>query len=188
MTAVRRVLVLGATGMLGHVVLSLLAQDGAFDVTGTVRSLSTAKLLSPDLQSRLIPGIDVENVDLLASAFAYARPEIVINCVGLVKQLSTADDPLAALPLNAMLPHRLTRLCAIAGARLIHISTDCVFSGAKGMYLETDPSDAKDLYGRSKYLGEVDAPHAVTLRTSIVGPELASAHGLLEWFLSQRER
>jgi dTDP-4-dehydrorhamnose reductase len=85
-----------------------------------------------------------------------------------------------------LLPHRLARHCALAGARLVHISTDCVFSGARGGYLESDPSDAMDLYGRSKYLGEVDYPHAITLRTSIIGHELGTAHGLVGWFLSQR--
>jgi dTDP-4-dehydrorhamnose reductase len=102
-----------------------------------------------------------------------------------VKQLAEADDPLTALPINSMLPHRLARLCELAGARLVHISTDCVFSGAKGMYVESDFPDADDLYGRSKYLGEVDYPHAVTLRTSIIGHELDGARSLLCWFLAQ---
>jgi dTDP-4-dehydrorhamnose reductase len=108
--------------------------------------------------------------------------------IGLVKQLTEADDPLAAIPINSLLPHRLVRLCRTAGARLIHVSTDCVFSGSKGMYHEGDVADANDLYGRSKFLGEVDDPRAVTLRTSIVGPELNTAHGLVSWFLSQKGR
>jgi dTDP-4-dehydrorhamnose reductase len=114
------------------------------------------------------------------------RPAVVINCVGLVKQLADADDPLAALPVNALLPHRLARLCALTGTRLIHVSTDCVFSGRKGGYRESDDADAGDLYGRSKLLGEVDYANAMTLRTSIIGHELASAHGLIGWFLSQQ--
>ena len=87
-----------------------------------------------------------------------------------------------------MLPHRLARLCQLVGARLVHISTDCVFDGARGRYLESDPSDAKDLYGRSKYLGEVAYGHTLTLRTSIIGHELSSAHGLVGWFLAQQGR
>jgi dTDP-4-dehydrorhamnose reductase len=130
----------------------------------------------------------VENFDSVVSLFAKVRPEVVINCIGLVKQLSEADDPLVALPINALLPHRLARLCAASGARLIHLSTDCVFSGSKGMYLETDISDAKDLYGRSKYLGEVDYTNAITLRTSIIGHELDGARSLIGWFLSQNGR
>jgi dTDP-4-dehydrorhamnose reductase len=140
------------------------------------------------LRSRLLAGIDVESGDSLAKAIAAVRPDVVVNCVGVVKQLAAAGDPLAAIPVNSILPHRLARLCELAGARLVHISTDCVFCGTKGMYGEQDPADARDLYGLSKYLGEVDYPHAVTLRTSIVGPELQSAHGLVGWFLSQSGR
>jgi dTDP-4-dehydrorhamnose reductase len=109
----------------------------------------------------------------------------VINAAGIVKQRPTAEEAIPSLEINALLPHRLALLCADIGARLVHMSTDCVFSGRKGNYRETDPSDADDLYGRTKYLGEVHAPHAITLRTSIVGPELARKTGLLEWFLAQ---
>jgi dTDP-4-dehydrorhamnose reductase len=131
-------------------------------------------------------GVDVENMDSLITLFGSVRPDVVINCIGLVKQLADANDPLAAIPINALLPHRLARLCSVTGARLIHMSTDCIFSGAKGMYTETDVSDAKDLYGLSKYLGEVDYPNALTLRTSIIGHELNSAHSLVGWFLAQQ--
>lgn len=181
-----RVLVLGATGMLGNAVLRLFAQSAGFEVMGSARSTHALRLLPPDLSGRLVCGVDVENGDSLTGLFARARPDVVINCIGLVKQLAEADDPLAAIPINALLPHRLARLCEVAGARLVHMSTDCVFSGAKGMYTEADVSDAKDLYGRSKYLGEVDYPHAITLRTSIIGHELSGAHSLVGWFLAQR--
>jgi dTDP-4-dehydrorhamnose reductase len=180
-----RILVLGATGMLGNAVLRLFAESPDFDVTGTARTPGSLRLLPGALADRVVAGIDVENPDALVQLFSDVRPDVVINCIGLVKQLAAADDPLAALPINALLPHRLARLCGLAGARLVHVSTDCVFSGTKGMYTESDPSDAKDLYGRSKYLGEVDYPHAVTLRTSIIGHELAGAHGLVGWFLAQ---
>jgi len=110
---------------------------------------------------------------------------VVINCVGVVKQLESAEDPLVVLPINALLPHRLVRLCETNGARFVHVSTDCVFSGKRGNYQEHDPADADDLYGRSKYLGEVDYPNAITLRTSIIGHELSTTHGLIGWFLSQ---
>ena len=182
----KNVLVLGATGMLGHTVLRYFAERKRHPLFGSVRSEAGLRLLPVELRQNIITGIDVENFDSLTQLFAGARPQIVVNCIGLVKQLAHADDPLAALPINSLLPHRLARLCAMSGARLIHISTDCVFSGSKGMYREDDISDAKDLYGRSKYLGEVDYPHAVTLRTSIIGPELNSAHGLVGWFLAQQ--
>lgn len=180
-----KVLVLGATGMLGNAVLRLFAQSAAYETVGSARSSSALNLLPAELSGRVITGVDVENMDSLISLFTKVRPDVVINCIGLVKQLAEADDPLAAIPINALLPHRLARLCGVAGARLVHMSTDCVFSGAKGMYTEADESDAKDLYGRSKYLGEVDCPHAITLRTSIIGHELNGAHSLVGWLLAQ---
>jgi len=117
--------------------------------------------------------------------FDEALPDVVVNCVGVVKQLAAADDALISIPLNSLLPHRLAHLCAETGSRLIHFSTDCVFSGKKGSYLESDVPDATDLYGRSKLLGEVDYPHAITLRTSLIGHELHGARSLLSWFLAQ---
>jgi dTDP-4-dehydrorhamnose reductase len=181
-----KVLVLGATGMLGNAVLRLFAQSAGFEVVGSARSMSALRLLPADLSGRVICGVDVEHIDSLINLFFKAQPDVVINCIGLVKQLAEADDPLAAIPINSLLPHRLARLCRVAGARLVHMSTDCIFSGAKGMYTETDMSDAKDLYGRSKYLGEVDYPHAITLRTSIIGHELSGGHSLVGWFLAQQ--
>jgi dTDP-4-dehydrorhamnose reductase len=180
-----RVLVLGASGMLGNAVLRLFAVSPGFEVVGSVRSLSALASLAPQIRGRVFSGIDVESHDSLVQLMATTRPQVVINCIGLVKQLATADDPLAALPINALLPHRLARLCALSGARLVHVSTDCVFSGAKGMYREDDLADATDLYGRSKHIGEVDYPHAITLRTSIIGHELGGPHGLIAWFLAQ---
>lgn len=182
-----KVLVLGATGMLGNAVLRLFAKSAGYEVVASARSTSALRLLPAELSDRVICGVDVENMDSLISLFSRVRPDVVVNCIGLVKQLAEADDPLSAIPINALLPHRLARLCGLAGARLVHVSTDCVFSGAKGMYTETDMSDAKDLYGRSKYLGEVDYPHAITLRTSIIGHELTGAHSLVGWFLSQQD-
>ncbi len=181
-----RVLVLGASGMLGNAMLRLFAQSPQHNVVGSVRSASALASLEPTLRPLVVAGVDVENFDSLTALFANVRPDVVINCIGLVKQLAEADDPLVALPVNALLPHRLARLCSLAKARLVHVSTDCVFSGSKGMYTEQDEPDAKDLYGRSKLLGEVNYPHAVTLRTSIIGHELGSAHGLVGWFLAQQ--
>jgi dTDP-4-dehydrorhamnose reductase len=185
MTNKPRVLLLGASGMLGNAVLRLFAQSPTYQVYGSVRSSRSLRLLPNDLHPSVITGVDVENFDSLTRLFASVHPDVVINCIGLVKQLAEADDPLAALPINSLLPHRLARLCEVAGARFVHMSTDCVFAGTKGMYAEADASDAKDLYGRSKYLGEVDYPNAITLRTSIIGHELDGARSLVGWFLAQ---
>jgi dTDP-4-dehydrorhamnose reductase len=183
---VSRVVIFGANGMLGHTVLRVMAADPAHEAIGVVRSESAARSLSGFSSSRIVAGGNVENPDVLAALFESLRPDVVINGVGLVKQFAQSEDPLCALPINSIFPHRLAQLCSLVGARLVHISTDCVFSGAKGGYKEEDVPDARDLYGRSKLLGEVDYPHAVTLRTSTIGHELSSAHGLVGWFLAQQ--
>lgn len=182
-----RILVLGASGMLGSATIRALSNGGRHEVFGSFRSASALRHFSTLPSERLITGIDVENTDALLHLFQCVRPDAVINCIGLIKQLAQANDPLVALPINALLPHRLARLCALVSARLVHVSTDCVFSGNKGLSTEQDFPDAIDLYGRSKLLGEVDYPNAITLRTSIIGEELDSAHGLVGWFLSQQQ-
>ena len=186
MTIDTKILVLGASGMLGNAMLRLFAQSERHEVAGSVRSERALELLPDALHGRVFSGVDVENIDSLTRLFAKVRPHVVVNCIGLVKQLAGADDPLVAIPINAILPHKIANLCDVAGARFVHISTDCVFSGEKGMYVEADNCDAKDLYGLSKYLGEVDYPNAITLRTSIIGHELAGTQSLVGWFLSQK--
>lgn len=182
-----RVLVLGASGMLGNAMLRVMSERDNWTVYGTLRFPNpTLQALAPKAQ--LLHGIHADQSDSLLAAFTQSCPQVVINCVGLVKQLTSADDPLEAIPINALLPHRLARLCELAQARLVHISTDCVFSGGQGNYRESEIPDAEDLYGRSKLLGEVSDRHAVTLRTSIIGHELGRDHGLIGWFLSQQGR
>ena len=183
-----RVLVLGVSGMLGNAMIRVLSESGRQDVFGTARSASILRFFTPDIRERVITGVDIENQDSVVRVFAQVKPQVVVNCIGLVKQLATASDPLVALPVNALLPHRLSRLCKVGNARLVHVSTDCVFSGSKGNYLESDKSDAEDLYGKSKFLGEVTDAHAITVRTSIIGHALAGSHGLIDWFLSQEGR
>jgi dTDP-4-dehydrorhamnose reductase len=183
-----RILVLGASGMLGNAVFRYFLERSEFETFGTLRSAKALAFFKTSSHTHLLTSVDVENFDSLSMAFAQVKPNVVINCIGLVKQLALANDPLYALPINAMLPHRLARLSDMVGARLIHVSTDCVFSGSRGNYGENDFADANDLYGRSKYLGEVvSCPHVVTLRTSIIGHELSGNQGLVNWFLSQQD-
>lgn len=170
--------------MLGNACMRVMGATGD-QVWGTVRSETSFNQFGESVRQRLVSGVDAEHFATLERVVAEKRPDVVVNCVGVVKQLAAADDPLVALPLNALFPHRLARLCATAGARLIHISTDCVFTGARGMYREEDRPDADDLYGVSKRLGEVDYPGAITLRTSIIGHELDGSRSLLNWFLAQ---
>jgi dTDP-4-dehydrorhamnose reductase len=181
-----KVMILGVTGMLGNAMFRVLSEREDLAVYGTARSNSACKNFPDNLSRQIIVGTDVENNDSLIKVFATVQPDVVVNCVGLVKQLADANDPLQAVPINSLLPHRLAALCQATGARLVHISTDCVFSGVKGNYLETDFPDAYDLYGRSKLLGEVDYPHAITLRTSIIGHELSGNRSLVNWFLAQQ--
>ncbi|MEF3082530.1 SDR family oxidoreductase [Luteimonas sp. SMYT11W] len=180
-----RILIIGITGMLGNTLFRHFSANAAFTTLGTVRG-SKGRASFADDAGTIIEGVDAENFDSITRAVEQAKPDVVVNAVGLIKQLASSKDPLNALPINALFPHRLARLCAVAGARLVHISTDCVFAGTKGGYIESDHPDADDLYGRSKLLGEVDYPHAVTLRTSIIGHELGSKNGLIGWFLSQQ--
>lgn len=182
-----KILVLGVTGMLGNAVFRVFSSDMNYETWGTLRSGEGLQHFPERSHMRLLTGVDVLDQDVLAGVLSQVRPAVVINCVGLIKQHKDAEDPLTILPINSMLPHRLARLCKLASARLIHVSTDCVFAGRKGLYQEIDVSDAEDLYGKSKYIGELhDLPHAITLRTSIIGHELNSTYALVDWFLAQQ--
>jgi len=195
-----RILILGGDGMLGHQCLAQLRRKHEVYVTlhrpGSTyeRDEGSLPVRVPPLREasglfdpeRTLDGVDVRSTDRLIEVLAEARPQAVINGVGIVKQRGQAKEAIPSLEINALLPHRLAVLCRSAGARLIQISTDCVFNGRKGRYTEQDPSDAEDLYGKTKYLGEVHEAHCLTLRTSIIGLELGRRQGLMEWFLSQK--
>lgn len=180
-----RALVLGGAGMLGHKLYQELS--GRMPTFATVRRHRSSYARYGVFDERcLIGGVDVASTHDLHRAFAIGKPTVVFNAIGIVKQLQEAHDPVLSLEVNSLFPHRLATLCEAAGARLVHLSTDCVFSGRRGGYREDDEPDPIDLYGRTKLLGEVSAPHAVTIRTSMVGRELSGAHGLVEWLISQR--
>ena len=181
-----RILVLGGSGMLGHKLVQRL--DPRFETWATIRgdtpAPAAARILDP---ARIVTGVRVEACESVDHALEQSNATTVVNAIGIIKQLDAARAAVPAIRVNALFPHELAAACAARGARLIHISTDCVFSGDRGSYIEDDIPDAHDLYGRSKLLGEVtDAQNAMTLRTSIVGRELQGALGLFEWFLSQR--
>lgn len=137
-------------------------------------------------RTRVVPNVSADRFETVKAAFDRVRPDAVVSCIGVVKQRAEASDPIVAITVNSLFPHRVAALCAERGARMIHVSTDCVFSGRRGRYTEQDAADATDLYGRTKHLGEVAGPGAVTLRTSIIGRELSATQGLVEWFLAQR--
>ena len=182
-----RVLILGGGGMLGHKLSQVLR--GRFETWVAVRSdYSSYARYSLFERDRMISGVDAFNFDTVLRAFEIAHPDAVVNAIGIIKQLPSAKDPIASLTVNALFPHRLAALCRATGARLIQISTDCVYSGQPGRnrpYIERDAPDPSDLYGRSKLLGEVDQAGCLTIRTSIIGRELTTSSGLVEWFLGR---
>lgn len=181
-----RVLVLGASGMLGSAMYRLLAQSPGMQVLGTLRSPSNALGLPTTATSDLACGVSASDLSGIASVMLSFKPSAVVNCIGVVKQLDESKDPRVSILINALFPHQIADMCRDQGSRLVHISTDCVFSGRRGGYTEDDFPDCADLYGRSKLLGEVADKHCITLRTSIIGPEPSGrASGLVGWFLRQ---
>jgi dTDP-4-dehydrorhamnose reductase len=129
--------------------------------------------------------VSAENFDSVIRAIEQVHPDVVVNCIGIVKQDAAAKDAVSSIVVNALFPHRLAHLCRAAGVRMVHLSTDCVFSGRAGNYSEDARPDATDLYGRTKLLGEVDYDNCLTIRTSMIGRELQGSQGLIEWFLAE---
>ena len=176
------VLVFGGSGMLGHELWRTCAER--FDAYAAVRSDEPGGPVTEALDpARIVPGVRAEEPRTIARALDDTRPDAAINCIGIVKQ--AVEDPEPAIRVNALFPHQLAAACRERDVRLIHVSTDCVFSGGTGGYVESDLPDPVDTYGRSKLLGEPATPGALTIRTSMIGRELATSHGLLEWFLAQ---
>lgn len=182
-----RVLILGITGMLGHTLFKKMNKNNNLEVFGTTRNKNGLEnYFTEDEMIKIRGNVDADNFETVIRAIASVQPTIIINCIGIIKQLPISKDPLTAITVNAQLPHRISLVARSANARFIHISTDCVFNGKKGNYTEKDHSNAEDLYGRTKFLGEVAYPHCVTLRTSIIGHELKTNYSLVDWFMSQQ--
>ena len=179
-----KVLILGGSGMLGHKLWQVCRSR--FETWVTLRrGFDDYLRLGMFVPERAIDNVSAERFDGVVRAVDGARPSVVVNCIGIVKQAEAATDAVASIEMNSLFPHRLAQLCRARGIRLIHVSTDCVFSGRKGSYGEDDSSDAEDLYGRTKLLGEVCDEGCLTIRTSMIGRELETSHGLIEWFLGQ---
>lgn len=181
-----KILVLGVSGLIGSTIYRTLSADYCGKIYGASRSERAADMFSPKIAENLVFGHNLSNGDELADLLGSINAEVIINCVGLTKHTHAGNDPIKALTMNALLPHRLENMARMMGARLIHVSTDCVFSGQKGNYRETDRPDATDIYGKTKHLGEVTGRGVVTIRTSTIGHEHFTNYGLLEWFLSQQ--
>jgi dTDP-4-dehydrorhamnose reductase len=180
--------VLGANGMLGRTVLLQLLTIPELRVALAQRPGSIKKSSGVIADQQFLYEFDANFPDNFIGLFEKFDPGWIINCIGVVKQRQDALDPLICLRVNSVLPHWLASRCTGNGARMIHISTDCVFSGESGYYKETDKPDANDLYGKTKALGEIiDNPNCLTIRTSIIGHEMYSRLGLLEWFLAKQD-
>jgi dTDP-4-dehydrorhamnose reductase len=186
-------MVLGAAGMLGHKMFQVLRQR----YPGTLGTMVGPRDAHPFRSVELLQGGDVlENVDAtdrraLEKTLADLHPDVVVNCIGIVKQREAAKAAVPSIEINSLLPHLLVEICSGWDGRVIHFSTDCVFDGKRGQYTEADRPDAEDLYGKTKALGEIGLAgetNALTLRTSIIGRELATFGSLLEWLLGQRGR
>jgi dTDP-4-dehydrorhamnose reductase len=179
-----KILILGGDGMLGHQLLNSFKEK--FQVKVTLR-----KNLNEYTQYKIFTNdnsydqVDVRDFEKLVSVIEAYKPNVLINAVGIVKQRKDAKEIIPSLEINALLPHKLSIECGKYNTRLIHISTDCVFSGKTGMYDEQSFADADDIYGRTKYLGELSLNNCLTLRTSIIGRELSRHNSLLDWFLAQ---
>ena len=179
-----KILILGGNGMIGHHLVQSLSQH--HHVKATFRQPNTISLTQNVLDADdIISNIDVRYIQHLETVLGNYEPDVVINSTGVTKQLVEKSGMINTIHVNSLFPHQLAQLCEQYKCRLIQFSTDCIFNGTKGHYDENDNADAKDVYGRSKFLGEVDANHVVTLRKSTVGLELGPKHGLVEWFLSQ---
>ncbi len=183
-----KALILGGEGMLGHKMFQTL-RNRRWDVGCSILgSLAEPFYSRIDLfhEAAALERVNAMDLPALGCRLADLQPEFIVNCIGIVKQREESKSAIPSIVLNSLLPHKLAEFAGAWGGRIIHFSTDCVFSGRKGQYTEEDPSDAEDLYGKSKHLGEVAAKNALTLRTSIIGRELAQFKSLLEWFLAQR--
>lgn len=180
------IIVIGATGLIGSTMFRYFCDRTNFSVLGTIRNSLDRRFFSPAQASLLHSGFEAFNYEKWGHALKANRPNFVINCLGITKHIKGGNDPLVTIPVNSYFPHYINSLCEDIGARFIHISSDCVFSGNRGAYIESDIPDAKDFYGKSKAFGEVLDGSAITLRTSTIGHELRGSLGLLNWFMDQQ--
>lgn len=178
-----KVLIFGGNGMLGHKLVQ--AWQNRFDVYTTIRkSFAELEYLQIFERNKTFDNVEVENFASIVKIIDEVQPDVIVNAIGIIKQLPTSKNIVKTLEVNSIFPHKLAEICQARKIRFITISTDCVFNGKKGNYTEEDISDAEDVYGKSKNLGEVIGENCLTIRTSIIGREIETSHSLVDWFLS----
>ncbi len=183
-----KLLILGGTGMVGHTLIKQLsAKYEIFSILRERTDLKSSKFFEQVLEkNRCIFIDDINQYNNLSGAIKKISPDIVINCIGVIKQRDDIENILNMIKINSLLPHILNDICHTNNIKLIHLSTDCVFSGNKGNYKESDNPDPTDKYGESKLLGEINEGTSLTIRTSFIGPELFNKKSLFEWIKSQK--
>ncbi|CDG86470.1 dTDP-4-dehydrorhamnose reductase family protein [Xenorhabdus bovienii] len=181
----KKILVVGANGMLGGSLFRHFSSCNNYEVLGSTRNANSSQKLKNQGFNNIISNIDVKSTDKLDKLIGDFKPDFLFNCVGIIKQLGISKNHIESIEINTLLPHKLAKICTKNQTKLIHFSTDCVFNGQNGLYKETDIADASDLYGKSKLLGEVSYNGHITLRTSIIGHEIGTHNSLIDWFLSQ---
>ena len=179
-----KVIIFGASGMLGNTLIKTISQDENYEVYGTLRK--DINYFEKNNSIKIFKNVACERINEWREILMQIKPDITINCIGIVKQLKESNDPQLSIFTNSLFPHQLHKVCKEIKSKLIHISTDCVFSGRKGQYSENDNPDPSDMYGISKLLGEINGPNSLTIRTSIIGHSINSNHGLIDWFLKQK--
>ena len=181
-----KILIFGASGMLGHNLFETFSENKKFETFGVIRKTVSVNVFRENAK-RIKSISDAKEIEEITDLIKEVSPQVIINCIGLIKQKDNLKNIVESIQLNSLFPHLLQIASRDVGAKLIHFSTDCVFSGKKGSYKEEDLPDSVDIYGLSKRLGEIDANGALTLRTSIIGHEIMSDVSLLDWFLNQED-
>ena len=180
-----KIAILGASGLIGHKLTQVLSDR--FDTVVPVLHGSAGRFAEFGLfQGNAIENVDVADFEATVAVLNEIDPDVVLNCAGITKRRPEVNDPVLAITVNSLFPHRLAHWCKASDARMIHFSTDCVFDGAQGDYTEGSVTTARDAYGQTKALGETRYDHCLTIRSSFIGQELAVHSELLDWFLAQR--
>ena len=179
-----KVLITGSSGLIGRAIARYLHASGCIEVQGVGRR--PVEPFCFDFPYRDFG--DLCQPQATENLVEEYQPDVIINCAGATKHIESGNDPAVALPLNSMLPHQISKLAYKHGFKLIHISTDCVFNGRRGYYSEEDFTDAYDVYGKSKAMGELISGDHLVLRTSTIGHECGTKRGLLDWFISQKTK